>query len=250
MRRAWQLPGPFVLGIILPMKIAVLASDEESSLICAAVAAEGHACVALSAPVLDASVEQWDLLIAALSLLPGDGAAAVTALRKQGPAPILLLANAADETALTAACEAGAQDYVLRPLRRAELALRTQVLLRRAWPNHPTWLPLHFPPYAFDLHTRTAMRNAQPIALTRKEFELALLLFQHLDRPLSRATMLELLWPEEVESISRTLDTHVSRVRNKLGLHQASGYRLVPVYNFGYCLESVSRPAPAGTIAD
>lgn len=82
--------------------------------------------------------------------------------------------------------------------------------------------------------------EGRSMTLTQKEFELALLFFRHVGRPLSRAYIHETVWSSDAELSSRTLDTHVSRVRNKLELTPASGYRLVPVYSFGYRLEKIT----------
>ncbi|MFN5354833.1 MAG: helix-turn-helix domain-containing protein, partial [Burkholderiaceae bacterium] len=81
------------------------------------------------------------------------------------------------------------------------------------------------------------------IVLTRKEFLLALLFFRHLGRPLSRATIHEAVWPKVAELNSRSLDTHISRVRSKLALRPENGYRLAPVYSYGYQLEGLEFPA-------
>ncbi len=101
---------------------------------------------------------------------------------------------------------------------------------------------LHFGTYAFDLQAREAWRTDTRVILTQKEFDLALLFFRHLGRPLSRATIHEAVWPKEAELNSRSLDTHVSRVRNKFGLLPEYGYRLAPVYGYGYQLESLEFP--------
>jgi DNA-binding response OmpR family regulator len=82
--------------------------------------------------------------------------------------------------------------------------------------------------------------EGRSVTLTQKEFELALLFFRHLGRPLSRAYIHETVWSRDAELSSRTLDTHVSRVRNKLDLRPAAGFRLVPVYSFGYRLEQIT----------
>ena len=96
---------------------------------------------------------------------------------------------------------------------------------------------LTFSEYIFNKRLTQVMLNGQSISLTQKEFELALFFFQNLDRPLSRAFIHEAIWSQDAEFSSRTLDTHVSRVRSKLGLKPAAGYRLAPVYSFGYKLE-------------
>jgi len=75
--------------------------------------------------------------------------------------------------------------------------------------------------------------------VTHKEFALALLFFRNMGRPLSRAYIHEAVWQRDTALPSRTMDTHVSRVRNKLQLKPEHGYRLVPVYSYGYRLEKL-----------
>ena len=75
--------------------------------------------------------------------------------------------------------------------------------------------------------------------MTQKEFSLALLFFRNIGRPLSRAYIHESVWVRENDVPSRTMDTHVSRVRNKLHLRPENGFRLVPVYSYGYRLEKL-----------
>ena len=80
--------------------------------------------------------------------------------------------------------------------------------------------------------------------LTQKEFELALLFFRNMGRLMSRKYLMESVWtlthPPEVELLSRSLDTHVSRIRCVLNLRPSNGYRLVAVYGQGYRLESLA----------
>ena len=93
--------------------------------------------------------------------------------------------------------------------------------------------------YDFDLSAKQVILKGNLVALTQKEFELALLLFQHLSRPLSRAHILDVIWKQVTEIPSRTMDTHVSMLRAKLNLRPEHGYRLTPIYGYGYRLERV-----------
>jgi len=93
--------------------------------------------------------------------------------------------------------------------------------------------------YRFDLTTQTALVNEVAATLTQKEFELALLLFRNLSRPLSRTHMRESVWRQDVDIPSRTIDTHVSQIRSKLVLRPQNGYRITPIYSYGYRLEKV-----------
>jgi DNA-binding response OmpR family regulator len=76
---------------------------------------------------------------------------------------------------------------------------------------------------------------------------LAVLLLRNLGKPLSRGHIREAVWGRDSEIPSRTMDTHVSRVRTKLGLRPESDYLLAPVYSFGYRLEHLARGAPPAT---
>jgi DNA-binding response OmpR family regulator len=125
-------------------------------------------------------------------------------------------------------------------LRRSELPLRIRVLVARAMPDKLRGPTLDFGRYAFDVRGARLQCGGQAVTLTQKEFDLALLFFRNLGRPLSRATIHEAVWPKDAEFSSRTMDTHVSRVRSKLGLKPENGYRLSPVYSYGYQLEQLA----------
>jgi DNA-binding response OmpR family regulator len=143
-------------------------------------------------------------------------------------------------------------DLLIAHFRSDQEALTTLTTAKKLWPELPVLLiagrtpenplavkddVLKFGGYVFNKRLTQVMLNGQSISLTQKEFELALFFFQNLDRPLSRAFIHEAIWSQDAEFSSRTLDTHVSRVRSKLGLKPAAGYRLAPVYSFGYKLE-------------
>ncbi|MCA3848196.1 MAG: winged helix-turn-helix transcriptional regulator, partial [Burkholderia sp.] len=98
--------------------------------------------------------------------------------------------------------------------------------------------------FRFDVNLKQAYVGDKAVSLTQKEFELALLLFQHLDRPLSRAHILDLVWKQATDIPSRTMDTHISMLRTKLGLRPENGYRLAPIYGYGYRLERVGQGEP------
>ena len=93
---------------------------------------------------------------------------------------------------------------------------------------------LQFGAYKFETRAGRITINDEPVEMTQKEFDLALLLFRNLGRPLSRAYILEAVWSRDVDIPSRTMDTHISRVRSKLELRPENGYRLAPVYSYGY----------------
>jgi DNA-binding response OmpR family regulator len=111
--------------------------------------------------------------------------------------------------------------------------------LHRAYPEQFPAEKLQFGRYLFEIHTARIFLSSQLIELTRKEFALALLLFRNLDKPLSRITMIDAIWSNELDVPSRTLDTHISRIRTKLRLRPENGFRLATVYSYGYRLEQI-----------
>jgi DNA-binding response OmpR family regulator len=116
---------------------------------------------------------------------------------------------------------------------------RVQALLRRAYPAQNATEQIQFGDYIFEVRTGRLTIKGNPVELTQKEFDLALLFFRNIGRPLSRAYILEAVWARDIEVPSRTMDTHVSRVRSKLQLRPEYGFRLAPVYSYGYRLEQI-----------
>lgn len=195
--------------------------------------------------------EAADLFLLDLHTLQAqpDAGAALLASAKRAGIPVLLSAACNETTALEQALQAGANDYLIKPLRPNEVQLRVQILLQRAFPNYHNQHSIRFAQYVFETLSNRLTHNGVTIELTQKEFELALLLFGNLSKPLSRAYIQDAIWSRSLdddELPSRTLDTHISRVRNKLQLKPEHGFRLAPVYGYGYQLDQlVDAESPA-----
>jgi len=227
------------------MRIAVLAIDRsQSAFLCESLGQAGHHCHAFSSDTdLLAQLRREDYDLLTIDPPPGHAADTFIAAIRAGVArdiPVLLLASRAEEDAVAAALNTDMVDYVVKPVRRAELAMRVRVLLRRAYPDQEPTESIAFRQYAFETQDGRVTVAGRLIELTRKEFDLALLFFNNLGRPLSRAYILERVWGHDRDIPTRTMDTHVSRVRNKLALHPENGFRLVPVYSYGYRLEQIA----------
>ena len=170
-----------------------------------------------------------------------DDPGTLTAVWERWPdLPVLIIAGRSPDEATLHALADRPADLLLKPLRRAELLMRLRLLINRHRPGTPAEEVEAFGSFVFSPTTSRLTAKGRDIALTQKEFELALLFFRNLGRPLSRAYIHESVWSQDAELSSRTLDTHVSRVRSKLGLRPENGFRLAPVYSFGYRLEQIS----------
>jgi len=156
--------------------------------------------------------------------------------------PVLFVTVRDSEQDIVFALENGADDYMVKPVRRQELIARVRALLRRAYPIEEQ-KQLSFPPFEIDIQRSEVRKNGSKIDLTPKEFELTVTLFRNMGRLLSRGHLQETVWGRSADLATRTVDTHVSQVRKKLDLKPESGYRVVPVYNYGYRLERLDAPA-------
>ena len=145
------------------------------------------------------------------------------------------------------ALELGADDFLAKPARERETLARVSALARRALPGEPVETVFEFEPYTFDTKSREVSTRDGVVSFTQKEFELALFLFRNAGRLLSRGHILETVWSTRPDLNTRTIDTHVSRVRSKLKLSPANGWRLSSVYQHGYRLERVDGQAEVTT---
>ena len=157
----------------------------------------------------------------------------------EAPPPTLMLTSRSTEEDIVEGLRAGADDYIVKPVSAPVLLARVQAITRRAYPA-PVGGIESFGPYRFDARAERLEIDGVPVSLTAKEFALALLLFRNTHRALSRAYIFESLWGRSPDLPTRTLDVHVSNVRTKLNLRPANGYKLVPVYAYGYRLEALA----------
>ncbi len=156
---------------------------------------------------------------------------------------IFLTSNNAEEQIVTA-LDSGADDYCSKPIRPFEFMARIAALQRRFLPKENTDVDGEFVEgYIFERSQRTVTVFGKCVNLTEKEYELARLMFQNIDRPISRHRIMQEVWGREEDALSRTLDVHISWVRRKLDIGAAAEYlRLVVVHGFGYRLIKISAP--------
>ncbi|RMX03005.1 DNA-binding response regulator [Corticibacter populi] len=225
------------------MRIAILDDDPlVQEIERAAVEGMGHSCYVYSdgASLLKELRRQtFDLLIVDWYLPDMDGPKVVESVRQGigSNMPILFVTRRDTEEDIVEGLSSGADDFMTKPVRVGELVARMSALLRRAYPaTHSD--ELHFGIYRFNTEKRTLEVRGQPIDLKTREFDLALFMFQNVGRLLSRDHVREMVWGQLFQVPSRSLDTHVSRLRAKLDLTPENGYVVNAVYGVGYRLEA------------
>lgn len=187
--------------------------------------------------------ETFDLLVVDWNLPDTSGPELLSWVRSNidWHIPVLFITSRDREEDIVHALNSGADDYMIKPIKRAETLARITALLRRALPDAAGEEHASYPPFDFDLGSQRVTVEDQIVNLTNKEFQLALLMFRNAGRLLSRSYIMENVWGVRADLSTRTVDTHVSRIRNKMGIRPDRGWRLSAIYHHGYRLEAVNQ---------
>jgi DNA-binding response OmpR family regulator len=181
-------------------------------------------------------------------MLPGlDGLAVCRRLRERHLMPIIMLTARSEEIDRVLGLEVGADDYVVKPFSMRELLARVGAMLRRvaldsngaqaapaAAPGQPAddgERPIVCGPLRVDPAMRLATIDGAELDLTPKEYELLALFAAHPGRAFSREYLLRQLWGYDYDGFDRTVDSHVTRLRKKLGPLDET---IVTVWGVGY----------------
>jgi DNA-binding response OmpR family regulator len=180
-----------------------------------------------------------DLVILDWMLPDLDGLAVCRRLRQDHLMPIIMLTARTEEVDRVLGLEVGADDYLGKPFSMQELLARARAALRRVALESQRGgrslvaapAPVSHGPLRIDPTSHVATLDGVPLSLTPKEYELLMLFASHPGRAFSRDFLLERLWTDDYDGLDRTVDTHVRRLRKKLG---GLGERIVTVWGVGY----------------
>lgn len=236
--------------------VAILVVEDEvdiCNLIRDHLEAEGHVVYqAFDGPSALALAEQHSIQLVVLDwMLPGlDGLAVCRRLRQNHLMPILMLTARAEEVDRVLGLEVGADDYLVKPFSMRELLARVRALLRRVAldsqiaPSHlaagggaivagtpAEEQPIVHGSLRVDPAMHMALLEGVELDLTPKEYELLVLFATHPGRAFSREYLVERVWGYDYDGFDRTVDTHVTRLRKKLG---SLGEKIVTVWGVGY----------------
>jgi DNA-binding response OmpR family regulator len=181
-----------------------------------------------------AHVGDYDVILLDIMLPKKNGFQVALELRREGrTTPILMLTSRDTTEDIVRGLDAGADDYLAKPFKFAELLARIRALGRRSATVTTTRLTAG--PVVVDRLHQTATVDGAPLELTRKEFQVLDLLVQHQDSVVRRTTLLEKVWDLHFDPESNVVDVHVGHLRRKLERAGAAD-RLLTVRGVGYRL--------------
>jgi DNA-binding response OmpR family regulator len=181
--------------------------------------------------------EQPDLVLLDLGLPDLDGHSLLTMLRAVRSTPVIVLTARDDDPSVVRALDAGADDYVVKPFGMDQLEARMRAVLRRAEPDGASG-PLVVGDLSVDPVAREATLHGAGLDLSRREFDLLLLLARRAGEVVTKREILAEVWNQPYGGGERTVDVHLSWLRRKLGesaahpqylhSHRGVGVRLAP----------------------
>jgi two-component system alkaline phosphatase synthesis response regulator PhoP len=159
-----------------------------------------------------------DIILLDIMMPKGDGIEVCRALRQDdtfAETVILILTARSEEYSEVAGFQAGADDYVTKPIKLRSLLSRMEVLLKRGQKNNQANLQVG--PFVIDREKYLIILNGKEIKLPRKEFELLYLLASLRNKVVTRERIFEDIWGKDVIVVDRTIDVHIRRIRIKIG---------------------------------
>jgi DNA-binding response OmpR family regulator len=201
----------------------LIVEDEEriASFVAKGLTADGHrtTVAADGRTALDLALGgDVDLMVLDIGLPGMDGFEVLDQLRAQGSRlPVIVLTARDSVTDTVSALEGGADDYMPKPFRFAELLARVRLRLRHAQESGPAEARLHVGGVRLDLRTRRAEVHGREVDLSAREFALAEIFMRHAGQVLSREQLLDHVWELDFDPGSNIVDVYVGYLRKKLG---------------------------------
>ena len=178
---------------------------------------------------------RYDALILDVMLPDGDGFDVCRRVRADSDIPILMLTARGDETDRIVGLELGADDYLPKPFNPRELLARLRAILRRRAPaGQGSFASLRFGRLEIDRDERAVRVDGELRPLTAYQFDLLWELAQRAGNVLSRETLMERVRGENLEAFDRSIDVHVSRIRNAIEDDPKNPRRVITVRGAGY----------------
>lgn len=188
------------------------------------------------------SEKDFDMVLLDIMMPKTDGFTVCRQIRKLSNIPIILITAKGDDYDRIMGLDIGADDYIVKPFSPAEVMARIRAVLRRldrvtdASGNKV----LRSDNLSLDIEGGRVTIDGENVSLTKKEFDLLLLLMENKGRSFSREHLLDRLWGDEYMGETRTVDTHIKRLRAKLEKYPHPKWQIKTAWGVGYMFEVLS----------
>ncbi|MDD3400644.1 MAG: response regulator transcription factor [Eubacteriales bacterium] len=172
-------------------------------------------------------------------MMPGkSGTDVCREIRKESQVPVIMLTAKGEEVDRIVGLELGADDYIVKPFSPREVVARIKAILRRAEAQRaePNKNHLQFNGLSIDLNSYTVLLRDEPVICTPKEIEILFMLASNPGQVFTRDTLLSKVWGYDFAGETRTVDTHIKRLRAKLD-STGLGWTIKTIYGVGYKFE-------------
>lgn len=227
----------------MPLRIALLEDDEEQgALIRAWLEDSGYRCAHfVSARDFQRALQRdsFDFLILDWVLPESSGIDVLKWVRESldWRVPVMFLTGKDSDDDVVFALELGADDYISKPVSKPVVLARVRAMERRVFGDEEDKAVVQAGEFEIDALAGTVKRHGEAVNLTDREIKLAVLFLSNIGRLMSRDYILETVWGISSDVVTRTVDTHISRLRQKLEFYPENGWQLKAVYQHGYRLE-------------
>ena len=178
---------------------------------------------------------KFDIVLLDVMMPKKDGFDVCREVRKFSNVPIIMITARGEDYEKIMGLEIGADDYIVKPFSPGEIIARINAILRRIMPkNDESEKIFTFDNLEIDLNNFTVKVNDEIISLTKKEIEILWTLSTNQNKAFTRENLLDLIWGFDYFGESRTVDTHIKRLRAKLDNYEHKKWNIKTIWGVGY----------------
>lgn len=178
---------------------------------------------------------KFDIVLLDVMMPKKDGFDVCRETRKFSSVPIIMITARGEDYEKIMGLEIGADDYIVKPFSPGEIIARINAILRRIMPkNDESEKIFTFDNLEIDLNNFTVKVNDEIISLTKKEIEILWTLATNQNKVFTRENLLDLIWGFDYFGDSRTVDTHIKRLRAKLDNYEHKKWNIKTIWGVGY----------------
>ena len=180
--------------------------------------------------------KNYDLVLLDISLADGNGFAICSYIKQNTDIPVIFLTASGDEYSVVTGLDMGADDYITKPFNSREVVARIKAVLRRAGAQEKQEgrSRVEYDGLTIDMEEYQVVAFGQKMTFTAKEMELLWCLATNPGKAFSRNQLLETIWGYSYYGDTRTVDTHIKRIRQKLNIPENSKWDITTIWGVGY----------------